>query len=251
MKSHTMTYHDRKRAFTVFELLVVVAVVAVLLAIAVATVGRSRRRAAEIKSLANLRVICQTFELYTGKYSTYPWGRGGWGCPPTLAEPPWGVSFEIWSLDGYWPVLFHEDAPWPSNYPAWLSPGADARRITDVWERPGGVGFSSSLISSYKYSNSFVAEPSTWAISSSPVARPGSIRPDQVLFPSSKALLYDVERAYLRRPKLLDPRPIGFADGSALLRLDKEASMPVQNPDTPGVRELYRDTPDGVRGRDF
>jgi len=85
-----MKPHPRLRslpfAFTVVELLVVVAILGILAAVLVPTVASSRARAVQTKDLANLRQIAQGIQLYvndnSGAYPTMISGVGaGWEGP--------------------------------------------------------------------------------------------------------------------------------------------------------------------------
>jgi len=243
--------HRLRAAFTLIEVLVVMAVVAVVIALAVGAISKARTTAQAGASLANLRTLGQTFEMYTHESGAYPWGLGGWGWPPGRGGLPWAISFSVWHTESYWPVFFHDHAPWPENYRAWLSPGADPQRFEKVIAG-GVVGFSVSQLSSYSYSNSFVADPSLWRTPyrDGPV-RIRATRPDQVAFPGSKVLLYDAERSYLRDPGPNAPRPLLLADLSAHLRQDGDATGPVQNPLHQRSPRRYHDTPEGILGRDF
>jgi prepilin-type processing-associated H-X9-DG protein/prepilin-type N-terminal cleavage/methylation domain-containing protein len=62
----------RRRAFTLVELLVVVAIIAVLIAILLPALGRVREHANRIKCAANLRSIGQAMTLYVQQYRYYP-----------------------------------------------------------------------------------------------------------------------------------------------------------------------------------
>lgn len=240
-----------RSGFTLVEVLVVMAVITVVLALAVGAISKARTTAQAGASLANLRTIGQTFEMYTHDSGAYPWGLGGWGWPPGRGGTSWGISFSIWHTESYWPILFHDHAPWPDNYQAWLSPGTDPERFTKII-RGGVVGIGNARLSSYAYSNSFVADPSLWR---SPyqdgAARIRATRPDQVAFPGSKVLMYDAERSYLRDPGPDAARPLLLADQSAHQRKDADATEPVQNPLHGWSPRRYHDTPNGILGRDF
>jgi hypothetical protein len=69
--------------------------------------------------------------------------------------------------------------------------------------------------------------------------------------PSAKALFYDSETGYIREGETADRRPVLSADGSAKVRLDRDATAPVANPISKIAPRIYQDTPRGVQGRDF
>lgn len=247
-----MSSHVRlRRAFTLVEVLVVMAVITVVIALTVGAISKARTTAQAGSSLANLRTIGQTFEMYTHDSGAYPWGLGGWGWPPGRGGTSWGISFSIWHTESFWPIFLHDHAPWPENYRTWLSPGADPQRFEEVIAGRV-VGFSVSRLSSYAYSNSFVADPSLWRTPyRDGAARIRATRPDQVAFPGSKVLLYDAERSYLRDPGPDAARPLLLADQSAHQRQDADAAEPIQNPLHGWPPRRYHDTPDGILGRDF
>ncbi len=236
-------------AFTLVEVLVTIVVISIVIAISVAAISKARSTAQAGASLSNLRTIGQTFEMFTHSEGTYPWGLGGWGWPPDRGGTPWGASFSIWSTESYWPIFFHDFAPWPENYRTWLSPGTDPEPFLKIMQGRV-IGFGSRL-SSYSYSNSFVADPDLWQQPFSGSTRIRATRPDQVAFPGSKVLLYDAERSYLRNPSPDSARPLLLADLSAHQRKDADATEPVQNPLHERSPRRYHDTPGGILGTDF
>ncbi len=134
----------------------------------------------------------------------------------------------------------------------WLSPGAE-RAEEHPWLIPaGGDGSLHYRPPSYHYSNSFVGDPGVWSDTPpSFEASPRRIRSHDVRFPSAKVVMWDAERFYLApQPQPTDPRPVLFADGSAHLKQDADATPPVANPYWPRTH-VYNDTPNGVHGRDF
>jgi prepilin-type processing-associated H-X9-DG protein/prepilin-type N-terminal cleavage/methylation domain-containing protein len=63
-----------KRAFTLVELLVVIAVIAILIALLLPLVNRVKRQAQEVVCQANLRSIGQAMTLYVQQWRYYPGG---------------------------------------------------------------------------------------------------------------------------------------------------------------------------------
>lgn len=249
-----MTIWRFRRAFSLVEVLVVISVLVVVLALSLPALSAMFRSGAEAQSLSNLRTISQSFEMYVQRHRSYPFGQGGWAAPPeTLPEDPYLLGFGPWLIDRHWPVLFHDVAPWTSHFESWLSPGADPARFTSLWAPGSRIDVTTTAMPSYRYSTSFIARPSLWDDAWTPgdATWLQASHPSQVVFPANKVLVYDHERAYLSDRDSRAARPIAHADGSALLRFDREATPPVQNPIADRPPTLYQDTPRGIHGRDF
>lgn len=98
---------SRRRAFTLVELLVVVAILSILLALLLPAVSRARQQALSVKCAANLRAMGQALTLYTTAYDYYPGGQAmrfagfGW----TQGYAIWPTR--LWSLTGANRDLFH------------------------------------------------------------------------------------------------------------------------------------------------
>lgn len=241
------------RAFSLVELLVVIGVVAILTALTIPAIGLVRRSASETQSLANLRSLAQSTQMYTAEYrGVYPYGTGGWVVRPSVG-PPSAIGFPVWLADRNWPVFYHDVAPWPDHLATWLSPGANTEQRLRVLTA-GHEGWTTTEFKvSYYYSNSFVADPRVWSSgATADEALVRAIHASEVRHPARKVIFYDAERLYLTEPDSDDARPVLFADGSADLRLDRDATEPVQNPFTSNFPpRIYHDTPDGVKGRDY
>lgn len=239
-----------ERAFSLIEVLVVIAIIGVLIAIALPALSMARTMANQSQSLANLRTQAQVFDHYTQEYGTYPFGRSGLAHPPGASDPPVYTGFSIWMIDRHWATLMHDVAPWPEHYMTWLSPGADEERFRQAVSGQGGSNMSQP---SYHYSLCFVGDPRLWRNPTDPddsLIR--ATRPHQVQHPSAKVLLQDAEMAFVR-PERRDrrARPVLLADGSASARRDGDAREPVQNPLTSSDARIYHDTPSGIHGMDF
>ncbi len=239
--------------FTLVEALISVAIIAALLGILLPALGQARSAAGRVKSLANLRSLGMTFSIYAQQRDgKFPWLAPG---EPVFSTPPsedqHQYAFEpIWMLEGLWPVLMHDVAPWPEHFESWLSPGH--RRKPPYWPIP--IGTYSHPVS-YVYANSFLGAPVIWNGRGDATQRDvRPVRVSEVEHPSAKVLLYDADRFYLRRDATRkDRRPVLFVDGSASARLDEKATAPVRNPLNPlyNAPRIYHDTPNGVRGWDF
>lgn len=259
-------FHCRVRGFTLIELLIVIAIIGVLIAILLPALGAARRAARQLQSISNIRTIHQTFTHYADANRVYPFGWEG-----TVRHLSWSpvythLGFEWFEIEGNWPTLLHDVAPWPQHFQAWLSPGVNHDRFRQFWtveitpanwDKVWPFVREPEYIPSYRYSTSFIARPRVWS------GDPGTVdeafirptAPAGVRFPASKVMLFDDELAYLRHEDRTSddpPRGVGLADGSASVRRDSEGAEPVQNRLWP-EREphIYHDTPDGVEGVDI
>ncbi len=257
-----ITRARRSHGFTIVELLVTIGVIGVLVAISAPALFRVRTSAGMIQSLANLHDLSLSFALYaSANQQRYPfpprfdnsqttrpeYGPIAWNPAGSLTDPHSAVlTFSpIWSMAQNWPGVMHSVATWPEHYRQWLSPG-----------RLDSADSEQSVYNvrvSYHYSNSFVASPRVWSgtpgVSHADV---GPIRQSDPAFPSQKVLFFDADRSYLRQaPTPADPRPLLFADGAAIARLDTDAAPGSPNPLNANSQSRYHNTPDGVLGRDF
>lgn len=248
-RTATLWSDATRPAFTLLELLVSIAVVAVLVSILLVALAGVRRQSRQLQSVTNLRSLGQTFSIYSSTYNALPFGFFGWARPPETGL--FGFGFNIWAIDEMWPVLMHGVAPWPEHAPTWVSPGADPARFAVTWSQSGST-YTPSMVS-YQYSLSFVGMPALWDGRTS--ANDSFVRPTRetdVLFPSAKVVALDTERAYLRTDDAdREPRPVLLVDGSAQLRRDADAAPPTPNPISGRPPRVYHDTPMGVHGRDF
>lgn len=247
-----------RKAFSLIEILITIGVIAILIGILIPVLSGAKSNTGAVASLANLRSIGQTVELYLQEHrSLYPFAAPG----STVNLSRQGeTSFECdlsphWYLEGLWPSLVQDVAPWEEHFTTWLSPGAQRERLWPLNCGLGGGANVSGAWVSYRYSNSFLAQPSLWSGSSN--ADEGLLQPVRqtlVSYPASKVLMYDADRAYLSVDNRGDgepKRPVLLADGSASLRNDADATAPIANPLYWMSPRKYHDTPGGVAGRDF
>lgn len=242
-----------RRGVTIIELLVSVAVLAVLMGIGVVAIGPVRESAGATKSMSNLRGIGVSLALYAQTSNgRMPFVEPGVPVNNAPTEESTGtlVAFEpVWWLDTLWPTTMHAVAPWPEHFETWLSPGN--HRKPPYWPIP--IGLTSRSVS-YEYSNSFLGSPNIWSgfgnVTTDDI---GPVRESDVEFPSAKVIMHDADRFYLsQRAVSFAPRPVLLSDSSAALRMDDDASLPIRNQlnTTRGTRR-YHDTLMGVAGRDF
>ncbi|MBL0922317.1 MAG: type II secretion system protein [Phycisphaerales bacterium] len=250
---------NSRRAYTLTELLISIGILGVLIALTVPALRGARGASLATVSIANLRSIGQTLEHHRAANNDLPpyppqnngvsFGPFYWEPnPPAEPENSHWVTPGPWGTARFWPGLrsIHDVAPWPEHFETWLSPGY---RLPP--NAPGDFDWPGTI--SYHYSNSFLASPRVWNGDGSGSAQDiGPVRGSTVAFPSSKVVMYDAERAYLVPKQMAAaPRPVLFVDGSASLKKDADASVPVPNPLNDNSQRRYHDTRDGSQGRDF
>lgn len=64
--------NNAKRGFTLIELLVVIAIIGLLASIVAVSVNSARRKARDVKRIADLKTISTALEMYYDQYGTYP-----------------------------------------------------------------------------------------------------------------------------------------------------------------------------------
>jgi type II secretory pathway pseudopilin PulG len=240
----------RPNAFTLIESLMLLAIITILIALTLPSIGRSRDGAYETASLSNLRQHAMVFDLYTSDYqSIYPCFLA----PDTDHE--WvmlsGIGLEArgyFSQDALWALALADQYYEGEKYSRSFHPPLVVAR-DDGWER--------SWFTEYWYSSAFLADPSFWQYETR--TGPEQWRPtrsDEVNFPSQKAILWQ---------SLLDSRDwreirnlFGFVDGSARAVRAQDVlpqytfgtvtNGSSQGGSTRGLPGMY--TINGVRGRD-
>jgi len=256
MNPQLSSFHTARRprvtwkspGFTLFELLVVVAVIGVLVGLTIPGLAMARERARATRSTSNLTQIFAALSHYVSEErDTYPFGEAGRFYRVAFDEPGMMASTGHWSFDVQWPVLFHRVAPWREHAATWISPSS-LRKPTPV-------------PCAYRYSHTFVARPELWSdmpgTSTATLLRPTKLQ--DVLFPASKVVMWDGEMPYLRRHRSLmpgmlsNPAPMLFVDGHISELLPGKAATPVANVlnPHPSAAQPLHNTPQGVRGRDY
>lgn len=245
----TMCRLTPRKAFTIIEVLVVIAVIAVLLSIVVPVLSNVRVSANRAISLSNLRTLSVQVGIYTNTFGGwYPYIEDKQAIRITPSEDDnatYLVFTPYWDFSLYWPAVMHEIAPWRESYGAWVSPRS--RRMPDQpWRsEEGSNGFPS-----YRLLHAFFARPEVWIPGT--VANPRLLRPvgsHEVSYPSKKAQFFDAERAY--EPREDSPlTPLLFADSHGSIQNVSHANPPGINVFTSSSRSLY-DTSSGIRGTDF
>lgn len=249
--------HGPAAAFSLVELLIVIAVVGLLVGITVPMLAATRARSAHAKSLGNLHGLGLTLQMYAQTYaSNYPFYAEGQEldfAPPERGGTMRASVSPVWEIRRVWPALMHAVAAWSEHYATWLSPSAGARLAGEPWLPSGSPPgtFTTNLQPSYRYANSFIANPETWSRSGAGVASIGPTRPDQVTYPSLKVVMFDADMFYLGRAiSPGDARPVLMADASGRSLANRDALAGVHNRLRSEPPSLYHDTENGVRGRD-
>ncbi len=161
-----------------------------------------------------------------------------------------------WQASDLWSNLFFETHPWAEYEQMYLAPGAER----DLSMQPVII----TTFSSYRYSASFLGQPKIWSEEDFPATEwerlERGVRQSMVRYPSGKALMWDVEMPYIRRPlerdsffNLLEKTPILFADQHVESHIPAEANPGVTNWATYAAHAhpFLHNTRDGVFGRDY
>jgi prepilin-type N-terminal cleavage/methylation domain-containing protein len=235
------------RAFTLIELLVAIGVIGILIGLLLPALGGAQAAAKRTRSLADLRQIGVSFELYLGRFrETHPFQPAGL---PYFIGPPDGPAGALydsnapWSLSYAWPTLFHSVAPWTEHYRVWSAHNADAGNL--AWQTDQGEW----VFPVYHYSNSFIGSPETWMDQGEPGAR--ATRQHEVRFPASKVIVFDRFVPHHRSPEPADARGILLGDSSARTSKDADAARPFPNRTGAGQPGIYHNTPGGLNGTDI
>jgi prepilin-type N-terminal cleavage/methylation domain-containing protein len=261
--------HDPcRRAFSLIELLVVIGVIGILISLLLPALAGARSAARQTQSLANLRTVGQSFQIYADQNKSYPFRARGVrpeGAPPMLGggsdllmtawwpEGAWIATNDHFAQSWLWPGIVKPIKDWPEEFRTWISPG----RTTNIDELSEQSEIHDLI--SVLYSHTFVARPELFkpgAVADDKLL--ASVRPDEVSFPSSKVMLWDQHVAYLpKQPKrgvgnfYEAPTPMAFADGHADVKDPTKASPGVPNPMRFGLSSPINSTENGVRGRDY
>jgi hypothetical protein len=154
-----------------------------------------------------------------------------------------------WVLSYAWPAVMHTNAPWDEHYRTWRNPPSlSVGRFAWISEAGGHAWPSYTLV------RSILARPHVWDGSAVPATTRDrlGVRRSDFGFPSAKTLCVDADRAYLRRPpRPADSRGVLCADGSAFMSVDGDARLGPPNRVDFRPPEVYHDTKNGARGRDF
>lgn len=253
---------DRRRAapgITLIEVLIAVSIVGLLAGLLIPTVASARRQARSTLALSNLRQTAVWFSLYAEQHhGVLPFAPPGtvFRVTPPEDSQPATIAPGFWDLSYYWPALFHQLAPWSSNFRLWVIPD-----VTRDPQRPWS-GAALQGQPSFVYCRSLFARPELWSPELSVPSLADEerllkpVRLTEVLHSAAKVLLFDDESPRRARPNQaaddIDHRLMNFVDGHAIVHRLSKASDPVQArlTDPPPPRRLH-DTRNGARGLDY
>lgn len=238
---------NARRGFTLIEMLIVIAVIAVLIALTLPSLRGGRDASQRITSLNNLKQLSAPIAMYQGDHDSYYPALH----PRTMYHRSEDMRFGEfwWTVAWNWPGPVYHYLPINHNVETYISPTSERRGDPSTGTWP----------TSYWYSTTFVGMARIWSgerTQDFSLMRPQ--RGGDVLFPSSKILLWDTEFGTRTRelkrdgPDIAESMPMLSADGSGSDRVPAEASEAVPNPFQHIGWELrLNNTRDGVRGLDY
>ncbi|MCC6426183.1 MAG: hypothetical protein IT435_05120 [Phycisphaerales bacterium] len=230
-----------RRAFTIVEMLVVIAVIIIVASLLTPMLRQSRTAGKDVASLANLRSHSANVASYTSEFrGVFPYftnPRGIVLIPHDSGEFP-AIYFDmyfVWSL-GMSHLYYDGKMPHVSHY------------------RPG-----SPSICTYFYSATLVSQPEFWnALTRTGPEQWRAVGIDSVVFPSQKAAFTECDGIVMTPPNAIGKGVLlGLIDGSAQLSPASTLMEPYRKGEggwegsrfSGGVYGMH--TIDGVRGRDI
>jgi prepilin-type N-terminal cleavage/methylation domain-containing protein len=235
----------QRRAFTLVELMVVIAVVGVLIGLAIPALRHSRESAKYQVVLSRLGSHVRTFLIYTADH------HDAWPCLRPITAERSSVD-----VDGVVVPASYFDQH--NTWHLFISGGPESSDWRSHAYCIDGDGASSCKFTPYWYSPTFLTSPEYWSLDSR-VGLPQwrGTRADEVRYPDSKCLLACYHyRLFVPSTRGELPVFFGFVDGSASLMKneDTEVGLPggvglgdgsLLDVPLPGMT-----TPSGIRGRD-
>jgi type II secretory pathway pseudopilin PulG len=166
-----------QHAFTMLEMVIIIALIALLIALVVPSLSGARHRAKETRALSDLRQHATIFTIYTGEWNDrFPTFADPRATQTVLRTNHGTVAFPYFASHNFWPFAlsasYYQDASPSSDL--FISPFAE----------------SSSYFRHYIYSCAFIARPEYWDLSTRRGRdQLGPTTLSQVRFPASKGLL--------------------------------------------------------------
>lgn len=237
--------------FTLIELILVMALLAILVSLLLPTLDHARRTAQRLDPIADLRSHMQALNTYSIDYDDQ------W---PFLTDPDATYTIFRHPSGRAGPIVFFGVTNmwhWPLLDGYYAEGGADvfvaAGDRTEFGDRLDGV------FSSYDYSATMYSRPEFWNLATR--TGPDQWRPvrvSDVRFPSQKGgLYYDESEVESSGVWVRLRRPIGFCDGSAVSVRYEDITRPYPKGDGhwwgsfDGFGIRVRHTMDGAYGRDI
>lgn len=235
---------NSRLSFTLIECLVTISIVAILLAIAIPSLGSARRASRVAGSLSNLHQIGAMLAVYANQ------NRDAF--PATTDGQAYAIDDSMKIAYPYWQIYF--------TWSAVVTPGLSLREGAGIYISPFSVRQTpkSPWPPSYSLSTSVVGAPKLWTVEGVPgkLMEIGQTH-GAVRFPSMKALAWDLEMPSPQgQPQFSSDQtfavPMLMADASGSSRTPAHAAAAFPNPNDNPVRSLrLHNTPGGVEGRDF
>ncbi|MCC7389784.1 MAG: prepilin-type N-terminal cleavage/methylation domain-containing protein [Phycisphaerales bacterium] len=230
----------QRRAFSLIEVLVVVAIVGVLVGLAAPALHHARQQARRAVSLSNMRSHIAVFSEYEQSNSEYY---------PYFTDPAGPIDLKYNGLEitcRYFDAHFRWSVALADGYYDGVAP------------HPSQLAPRTAHICSYFYSATFLADPEYWRLEQ----RTGpeqwrAVRAFEVVYPSEKALFTEVVQTIpWSRSTLVEYVGLGMVDGSANHWPRSQCTEPVLEGEGPwdgtalhhGVFGMH--TVGGVTGRD-
>lgn len=242
-----------KKAFSIIELIAVVAILTLLVAIAIPQVHAVRRRALDAASTANMRTHAQVVQTYSSDYR---------GVAPFLADPEatftvargggLTITYEFFECVELWGVpLVDQYYGFGLGSHQW-----DANIEWSIFSRPGPGGLL------YQYSPTFFSQAPYWNERTRDLRYLKPVRLSAVRYPASKAVFLELDEnrgfpVWLREGFRSNPGwAFAFGDGS--VRRPESGLLvepfPLGEGNALGGRFTYGviglHTQDGILGRD-
>lgn len=251
--------HPRIPAFTVIEVLIVIAIVGLLIAISLPGLGAARARAKEAHCVAIIRNAHGLVAMYAADASDLP-PHGGYQ-PGSLATGEPAVRL-MYTHTGIEVAYFNQTHLWTDVVANWQGEAVvgatcpstkdSSHAVSPPPDAHGGTGNASS----YYVSAAYFADPAFWQ--PTPVHRESHFITQRVAttrFPSDKALLYEHHVRHIDGHGLTPlsamckRSPVAFTDGHASVRPFRgvEAVHAIHDVNSPMP---HSHTPNGVLGRD-